>query len=108
MPLYVDGADEIAGAVNMTKGGGGALTREKIVASVAERFICIVDETKCVHRLGRFPLPIEVIPMALEAVSRQLRRFGGAPALRQGFTTDNGCWILDVSDRKSTRLNSSH
>jgi len=97
MPLYVDGADEIDDALNMVKGGGGALTREKIVASVARRFVCIVDESKCVRRLGRFPLPIEVIPMALAVVSRRLSELGGTPALRQGFVTDNGCQILDVS-----------
>lgn len=97
MPLYVDGADEIDPSLNMTKGGGGALTREKIVASVAQRFVCIVDESKRVPCLGTFPLPIEVIPMALEAVARRLRALGGQPALRQGFTTDNGCQILDVS-----------
>jgi ribose 5-phosphate isomerase A len=97
MPLYVDGADEIDPALNMTKGGGGALTREKIVASVARRFVCIVDESKRVPRLGAFPLPIEVIPMALEAVARRLHALGGQPALRQGFITDNGCRILDVA-----------
>lgn len=97
MPLYVDGADEIDPALNMTKGGGGALTREKIVASVAQRFVCIVDESKRVPCLGGFPLPIEVIPMALEAVARRLRALGGQPVLRQGFTTDNGCPILDVA-----------
>jgi ribose 5-phosphate isomerase A len=97
MPLYVDGADEIDGALHMTKGGGGALTREKIVASVAERFLCIVDETKCVERLGRFPLPVEVIPMALSAVARRLEQLGGVPRERTGFVTDNGCRILDVS-----------
>lgn len=97
MPLYVDGADEIDDALHMTKGGGGALTREKIVASVAERFLCIVDETKCVRRLGRFPLPIEVIPMALGVVARRLEQLGGAPRERDGFVTDNGCRILDVS-----------
>jgi ribose 5-phosphate isomerase A len=97
MPLYVDGADEIDDALHMTKGGGGALTREKIVASVAERFLCIVDETKCVRRLGRFPLPVEVIPMALQSVARRLAQLGGTPRERDGFVTDNGCRILDVS-----------
>ncbi|HEU0230492.1 MAG TPA: ribose-5-phosphate isomerase RpiA [Burkholderiaceae bacterium] len=97
MPLYVDGADEIDDALHMTKGGGGALTREKIVASVAERFLCIVDETKCVRRLGRFPLPVEVVPMALRVVARRLEKLGGAPRERDGFVTDNGCRILDVS-----------
>ncbi|NYT26214.1 ribose-5-phosphate isomerase RpiA [Alcaligenaceae bacterium] len=97
MPIYVDGADEIDLGLCMIKGGGGALTREKIVASVARRFICIVDESKVVERLGAFPLPVEVIPMAREAVARKLRSLGGRPALRQGFVTDNGCEILDVS-----------
>lgn len=97
MPLYVDGADEIDQERNMIKGGGGALTREKIVASVAERFVCIVDESKLVEVLGTFPLPVEVIPMAREAVARRLKALGGKPALREGFMTDNGCQILDVS-----------
>jgi len=97
MPIYVDGADEIDLGLCMIKGGGGALTREKIVASVARRFLCIVDESKVVERLGAFPLPVEVIPMAREAVARSLRSLGGRPALRQGFVTDNGCEILDVS-----------
>lgn len=97
MDLYVDGADEIDHRLHMIKGGGGALTREKIVASVADRFICIVDESKLVDRLGRFPLPVEVIPLAREAVGRALRRLGGEPRLREGFTTDNGHEILDVS-----------
>lgn len=97
MPVYVDGADEIDAGLHMIKGGGGALTREKIVASVADRFVCIVDESKLVPCLGKFPLPIEVIPMAIAEVSRRVARFGGVAALRQGFTTDNGCQILDVS-----------
>ncbi|HUH40941.1 MAG TPA: ribose-5-phosphate isomerase RpiA [Castellaniella sp.] len=97
LALYVDGADEIDGQLNMIKGGGGALTREKIVASVADRFVCIVDESKLVERLGRFPLPIEVIPLAREAVARTLRQFGGQPVVRPDFLTDNGCQILDVS-----------
>jgi ribose 5-phosphate isomerase A len=97
LALYVDGADEIDRQMNMIKGGGGALTREKIVASVADRFVCIVDETKLVERLGRFPLPIEVIPLAREAVARELRQLGGRPVLRADFTTDNGNQILDVS-----------
>ena len=97
MPLYVDGADEVDHALNMIKGGGGALTREKIVASVAERFVCIVDESKLVATLGHFPLPIEVIPLAREAVARRMTQIGGRPVLRQGFITDNGCEILDVS-----------
>lgn len=97
MPVYVDGADEINAKLQMIKGGGGALTREKIVASVAERFICIADETKLVAQLGRFPLPVEVIPMAREAVARKLARLGGQATLRAGFVTDNGNEILDVA-----------
>ncbi|SAI68003.1 ribose-5-phosphate isomerase A [Bordetella ansorpii] len=97
MPIYVDGADEIDANLSMIKGGGGALTREKIVASVAERFICIADESKLVQRLGAFPLPIEVIPMAREAVARRMAALGGQPRLREGFVTDNGNVILDVS-----------
>jgi ribose 5-phosphate isomerase A len=97
MPVYVDGADEINHSLAMIKGGGGALTREKIVASVAERFVCIVDESKVVDTLGHFPLPVEVIPMACQAVARQLAALGGKPVLRQGFVTDNGCQILDVA-----------
>ena len=96
MPVYVDGADEITERLEMVKGGGGALTREKIVAAVAGSFICVCDESKLVQRLGRFPLPIEVIPMAREHVARQIVRLGGEPRLRQGFTTDNGNIILDV------------
>lgn len=97
MDWYVDGADEIDAALNMTKGGGGALTREKIVASVSDKFLCIVDESKLVERLGAFPLPVEVIPMAKNAVARQLRALGGTPVERAGFVTDNGGLILDVS-----------
>lgn len=97
LPIYVDGADEIDAGMNMLKGGGGALTREKIVASVAQRFVCIVDESKLVETLGVFPLPVEVIPMAREAVARRLRALGGEPVLRTGFITDNGCEILDVA-----------
>ena len=97
MDWYVDGADEIDAGLNMTKGGGGALTREKIVASVADKFLCIVDESKLVQRLGAFPLPVEVIPMALNAVARQLSELGGQPVERAGFVTDNGGLILDVA-----------
>ena len=97
MPLYIDGADEVDHQLNMLKGGGGALTREKIVASAADRFICIVDESKLVQTLGHFPLPVEVIPMARATVARRLAELGGNPVLRAGFTTDNGCQILDVS-----------
>ena len=97
IPVYVDGADEIDPALRMVKGGGGALTREKIVAAACARFVCIVDASKCVERLGRFPLPVEVIPMARELVASRLRGLGGQPALREGFVTDNGNQILDVS-----------
>jgi ribose 5-phosphate isomerase A len=97
LPVYVDGADEITDQLAMIKGGGGALTREKIVAAVAKEFVCIADETKLVGRLGRFPLPIEVIPMAWAYISRVVAQFGGQPRLREGFTTDNGNLILDVS-----------
>lgn len=96
MPVYVDGADEINRQLHMLKGGGGALTREKIVASVAQTFICIADESKLVVQLGTFPLPIEVLPLAREAVARVVRTLGGQPMLREGFTTDNGNQILDV------------
>ena len=96
MPVYVDGADEINEHLHMLKGGGGALTREKIVASVAKKFVCIADESKLVQVLGRFPLPIEVLPLAREAVARVARELGGEPVLRTGFTTDNGNQILDV------------
>jgi len=97
MPLYVDGADEIDDCLSMIKGGGGALTREKIVASVAERFICIADESKLAPQLGAFALPVEVIPMARASVARALAKMGGSPALREGFVTDNGNLILDVA-----------
>ncbi|MEC7120264.1 MAG: ribose-5-phosphate isomerase RpiA [Pseudomonadota bacterium] len=97
LDAYVDGADEIDRHLHMIKGGGGALTREKIVASIAKKFVCIVDESKWVGQLGRaFPLPVEVIPMARSAVARQLAALGGDPAYRQGFVTDNGNVILDV------------
>lgn len=97
IPVYVDGADEIDHSFAMIKGGGGALTREKIVAAVAERFICICDASKRVATLGRFPLPLEVIPMARAQVMRQLRQLGGEARLRPGFTTDNGNEIIDVA-----------
>jgi ribose 5-phosphate isomerase A len=96
LPVYIDGADEITEHLAMIKGGGGALTREKIVAAVAQQFICIADASKLVGVLGKFPLPVEVIPMARSHVGRELVRLGGQPALRQGFTTDNGNLILDV------------
>lgn len=97
MPVYVDGADEVDGGLAMIKGGGGALTREKITAAVARKFVCIADETKLVGTLGRFPLPVEVIPMARTHVARELARLGGTPKHRAGFVTDNGNDILDVS-----------
>ncbi|MFU2489403.1 ribose-5-phosphate isomerase RpiA [Thauera sp. WH-1] len=96
LPVYVDGADEIDASFAMIKGGGGALTREKIVAAVSERFVCICDASKRVPVLGRFPLPVEVIPMAARHVARELRRLGGEPKTREGFITDNGNLILDV------------
>jgi ribose 5-phosphate isomerase A len=94
--VYVDGADEINQQMQMIKGGGAALTREKIVAAVANRFICIADESKQVDQLGNFPLPVEVIPMARSYVARQLVKLGGDPVYRQGVVTDNGNVILDV------------
>ena len=94
--IYVDGADEINGHMQMIKGGGAALTREKIIASVADKFICIADASKQVDILGNFPLPVEVIPMARSAVARQLVKLGGRPEYRQGVVTDNGNVILDV------------
>lgn len=96
IPVYVDGADEIDDGLNMIKGGGGALTREKIVAAVADRFICIADASKLVDTLGKFPLPVEVIPMARAHVIRELEKLGGLPQLREGFVTDNGNQIVDV------------
>ncbi|MDO8789326.1 MAG: ribose-5-phosphate isomerase RpiA [Sulfuritalea sp.] len=94
--IYVDGADEIDGSMAMVKGGGGALTREKIVAAVAGTFVCICDASKRVQVMGRFPLPVEVIPMARAYVSRELVKLGGMPKLREGLVTDNGNLILDV------------
>ena len=112
LPVYIDGADEITPEMHMIKGGGGALTREKIVSAVAERFVCIVDDTKVVDYLDRFPLPVEVIPMASAYVARELAKLGGTPVLREGFVTDNGNLILDVRGLKildpvdlETRLN---
>ncbi len=97
MSIYVDGADEANRHLHLIKGGGGALTREKIVAAVADRFICIADGSKKVNVLGKFPLPVEVIPMARSYVARQIvKQLGGNPVLREGFTTDNGNLILDV------------
>jgi ribose 5-phosphate isomerase A len=96
LPLYIDGADEVNNHRELIKGGGGALTREKILASAASQFICIVDETKLVSRLGRFPLAIEVLPMARSYVAREIVKLGGSPEYREGFQTDNGNIILDV------------
>ena len=96
LPVYVDGADEIDAGLHMIKGGGGSLTREKIVAAVARTFVCIADASKQVEVMGRFPLPVEVIPMAREYVARELSQLGGKPVLRAGFITDNGNQILDV------------
>ncbi|MBQ4489195.1 MAG: ribose-5-phosphate isomerase RpiA [Ruminobacter sp.] len=100
--IYVDGADEINPEMDMIKGGGAALTREKIVAAVAKQFICIVDDTKVVDVLGKFPLPVEVIPMAREYVARELTKLGGRPVYREGCVTDNGNHILDVHDLRIT------
>lgn len=96
MAVYVDGADEFDGRLNLVKGGGGALTREKIVAAVAKEFVCIVDQSKQVDILGRFPLPVEVIPMARSYVAREIVKLDGMPEYREGFVTDNGNEILDV------------
>jgi len=96
LPVYVDGADEIDGGLNMIKGGGGALTREKIVAAVAATFVCIADSSKQAATLGKFPLPVEVIPMARAHVARELAKLGGRVVSREGFVTDNGNLILDV------------
>ena len=100
LPVYVDGADEITRHLHMVKGGGGALTREKIVAAASRKFICVCDVSKLVDVLGKFPLPIEVIPMARSSVARQLVALGGQPKLREGFTTDNGNVIIDVHGLK--------
>lgn len=96
LAVYVDGADEVNDHLELIKGGGGALTREKIVAACAKQFVCIVDDSKCVKRLGRFPLPVEVIPMARSAIARKLAAMGGQPEWREDFVTDNGNHILDV------------
>jgi ribose 5-phosphate isomerase A len=102
LPLYVDGADEVNARCEMIKGGGGALTREKIVATMASRFICIVDESKVVKNLGAFPIAVEVLPMARSFVARQLVKLGGDPEYREGVVTDNGNLILDVYNFKLT------
>jgi ribose 5-phosphate isomerase A len=103
LPVYVDGADEITQRLAMIKGGGGALTREKIVAAVARKFVCIADQSKLVDVLGKFPLPVEVIPMARSYAAREIVKLGGQPAWRQGFTTDNGNLILDVHNLSITK-----
>ena len=100
LSLYVDGADESSRHLHLIKGGGGALTREKIVAAASKKFVCIADESKLVDVLGKFPLPVEVIPMARSYVARQIVKLGGQPVLREGFTTDNGNLILDVHNLK--------
>lgn len=97
LSIYVDGADEADARLHLIKGGGGALTREKIIAAASRTFVCIADETKLVPVLGKFPLPVEVIPMARAYVARELVRLGGSPRWREGFVTDNGGVILDVS-----------
>ncbi|HCG7309491.1 TPA: ribose-5-phosphate isomerase RpiA [Vibrio parahaemolyticus] len=102
LDVYVDGADEINPACEMIKGGGAALTREKIVAAISEKFVCIVDDTKAVDVLGQFPLPVEVIPMARSYVARELVKLGGDPAYREGVVTDNGNIILDVHNMQIT------
>jgi ribose 5-phosphate isomerase A len=96
LPLYVDGADEATKHLHLIKGGGGALTREKIVAAASRKFVCIADDSKLVGVLGKFPLPVEVIPMARSYVARQIVQLGGQPVLRENFKTDNGNIILDV------------
>ncbi len=96
LPLYVDGADEATKHLHLIKGGGGALTREKIVAAASKKFVCIADDSKLVGVLGKFPLPVEVIPMARSLVARRIVELGGQPVLRENFKTDNGNIILDV------------
>lgn len=96
LSIYVDGADEANSSLQLIKGGGGALTREKIVAAASRKFVCIADESKLVKVLGKFPLPVEVIPMAQSYVAREIVRLGGQPYLRNGFVTDNGNIILDI------------
>ena len=102
IPVYVDGADEVDHGLNMIKGGGGALTREKIVAAVAKTFVCICDGSKLVATMGQFPLPVEVIPMARAHVARELAKLGGTPVLRAGCVTDNGNLIIDVKGLRIT------
>lgn len=102
LPLYVDGADECDPHGRLIKGGGAALTREKIIAAASQRFVCVIDASKQVPILGAFPLPVEVIPMARSHVARELRRLGGQPVWRESVTTDNGNWLLDVHGLKIT------
>lgn len=102
LPVYIDGADEITRQMHMVKGGGGALTREKIVAAASTKFICVCDGSKLVDVLGKFPLPVEVIPMAQSYIAREVVKLGGRPVLREGFTTDNGNVILDVHNLQIT------
>jgi ribose 5-phosphate isomerase A len=105
LPVYIDGADELTRGLELMKGGGGALTREKIIAAVARKFVCIADASKLVDVLGKFPLPIEVVPMARSYVGREIVKLGGYPALRTGFTTDNGNVIIDVHDLQISNPN---
>ena len=100
LSLYIDGADECDAHNRLIKGGGGALTREKVIAAASQKFICIVDESKCVDVLGAFPLPIEVLPMARSFVARQMVKLGGQPIYREGFVTDNGNQIIDIHNLK--------
>ena len=100
LPIYIDGADEATKNKPLVKGGGGALTREKIIAAASEQFVCIIDDTKLVPLLGSFPLPVEVVPMAQSYVAREITKLGGQPELRQNFTTDNGNVILDIHNMK--------
>ena len=102
LPVYVDGADEATKNKHLVKGGGGALTREKIIAAASKKFVCIIDDTKLVPILGKFPLPVEVIPMAQSYVAREMVKLGGVPELRKGFLTDQDNQILDVKDLKIT------
>ena len=100
LSIYIDGADEATKNKHLIKGGGGALTREKIIAAASEQFVCIIDDTKLVPLLGSFPLPVEVVPMAQSYVAREITKLGGQPELRQNFTTDNGNVILDIHNMK--------
>ena len=100
LPIYIDGADEATKNKHLIKGGGGALTREKIIAAASEQFVCIIDDTKLVPLLGSFHLPVEVVPMAQSYVAREITKLGGQPELRQNFTTDNGNVILDIHNMK--------